>query len=312
MTHPGLADAPIYLDCNATTPVDPAALQAALAVRGAALAAPANRRHVITLHPAVLQACRSLQGEGFTVTHLPVDGSGRVNPANLADAITAETALVLVASGNSETGTLQPISELATIARARGAVFHTDAAQAVTKVDVIAVVSRATPASACRSLRLSAADRRLSATRTPATSGGAVTAPRPRRRDRSSPTSDAASEPQCSDRGEHGGAHRLRPGVGGGTGSPTRSRCPHRAGPLLAAGSGSADACRAPRRCRRRRSGGGHLLAVGDFTRSRKPTIQAARGAPRPHLPNHRRQRPPQPSTRRTRGESLDLIQAGR
>jgi cysteine desulfurase len=90
---------------------------------------------VITLHPAVLQACRSLQGEGFTVTHLPVDGSGRVNPANLADAITAETALVLVASGNSETGTLQPISELATIARARGAVFHTDAAQAVTKVD---------------------------------------------------------------------------------------------------------------------------------------------------------------------------------
>jgi cysteine desulfurase len=192
MTHPGLVDAPIYLDYNATTPVDPGVLDAAmpylavhfgnpssshqyaaaprlavsharaqvadllgaqpaeivftgggseadtLAVRGAALAAPAGRRQVITLlteHPAVLQACRSLQAEGFTVTQLPVDGFGRVEPADLHAAISDRTALVSIAYGNAETGTLQPIGELAAIARAHGAVFHTDAAQAAGKVD---------------------------------------------------------------------------------------------------------------------------------------------------------------------------------
>jgi cysteine desulfurase len=191
MTHPGLVDAPIFLDYNATTPVDPAVLDAALpylavhfgnpssshfyaaeprvavararaqvaellgaepseivftgggseadtlAVRGAALAAPAGRRQVITLpteHPAVLQACRSLQAEGFTVTHLPVDGFGRVDAADLQAAISDRTAMVSVAYGNAETGTLQPIGELAAIARVHGAVFHTDAAQAVGKV----------------------------------------------------------------------------------------------------------------------------------------------------------------------------------
>jgi hypothetical protein len=182
----GLVDGPIFLDYNATTPVDPAVSRAALpyletyfgnpssshhyaeapraavvqaraqvaellgaqpqeivftgggseadtlAVRGAALAAPTTRRQVITLpteHPAVLQACRSLQAEGFTITQLPVDGFGRVDPADLQAAITSETALVTVAYGNSETGTLQPIPELATIAQAHGAVFHTDAEQ---------------------------------------------------------------------------------------------------------------------------------------------------------------------------------------
>jgi cysteine desulfurase len=110
-----------------------------LAVRGAARAAPASRRHMITLpteHPAVLQACRSLQAEGFTITQLPVDGVGRVRPADLAAAITNETALVSIAYGNSETGTLQPIAELATIARAHRAVLHTDAAQAVGKLAI--------------------------------------------------------------------------------------------------------------------------------------------------------------------------------
>lgn len=110
-----------------------------LALRGAALAAPTGRRQVITLaaeHPAVLHASRSLQTEGITVTHLPVDGFGRVNPADLRAAMSGETALVSVAFGNSETGTLQPIGQLADIARAHGAVFHTDAAQAVGKVEL--------------------------------------------------------------------------------------------------------------------------------------------------------------------------------
>ncbi|MHA6632053.1 cysteine desulfurase family protein [Pseudonocardia sichuanensis] len=193
MSHPGLVNGPIYLDYNATTPVDPAVVRAALpyletefgnpssshpyaeqpraavtrarsqlalllgaqpqeivftgggseadtlAVRGAARAAPAGRRQVITVpteHPAVLQACRSLRAEGFTVTELAVDGFGRVRPADLVAAITSQTALVSVAFGNSETGTLQPIAELAAIARAQGAVFHTDAAQAVGKIAI--------------------------------------------------------------------------------------------------------------------------------------------------------------------------------
>jgi cysteine desulfurase len=94
---------------------------------------------VITLpteHPAVLQACRSLQAEGFTITLLPVDEFGRLDPAELRAAISDETALVSVAYGNAETGTLQPIPELAAVARAHGCVFHTDAAQAVGKVDI--------------------------------------------------------------------------------------------------------------------------------------------------------------------------------
>jgi cysteine desulfurase len=89
---------------------------------------------VPTEHPAVLQACRSLQAEGLTLTELAVDGFGQVRPADLAAAITSQTALVSVAFGNSETGTLQPIAELAAITHAHGAVFHTDAAQAVGKV----------------------------------------------------------------------------------------------------------------------------------------------------------------------------------
>jgi cysteine desulfurase len=193
MTHPALLDMPIYLDYNATTPVDPAVLDAALpylerhfgnpssshgyasqpqaalerarvqvaellgaepteivftgggseadtlAVRGVALAAPAARRQVITLpteHPAVERSCKSLQHEGFTITRLSVDGFGRVDPADLRAAISEKTALVSIAYGNSETGTVQPIAELAAIARAHGAVFHTDAAQAAGKVDL--------------------------------------------------------------------------------------------------------------------------------------------------------------------------------
>lgn len=192
--HPGLAGAPMYLDYNATTPVDPAVVAAArpyldvhfgnpssahryaagpaaalatararvaaligadpagivftgsgseadnLALRGIALAAPEHRRQVITQateHPAVLATCRALHRlHGIEVTVLPVDGHGLVDPADLRAAITPRTALVSIMLANNETGTIQPIAELAAVAHAHGALLHTDAAQAAGKIEI--------------------------------------------------------------------------------------------------------------------------------------------------------------------------------
>ena len=114
----------------------------ALAVRGAGLAARASgsRPHIITQateHPAVLAGCRALQGEhGADVTVLPVDARGVLDPAELEAAITPRTVLVSVMHANNETGTIQPIAELAAITRQRGALFHTDAAQTAGKIPV--------------------------------------------------------------------------------------------------------------------------------------------------------------------------------
>jgi len=190
--HPGLAGGPIYLDYNATTPVDPAVLDALLpllagqfgnpssdhhygaAPRAAVQAARAQVAdligapsdsivftgsgseantlalvgvlsahgggHLITQaseHPAVLATCADLAATGrATVTHLPVDATGLVDPDNLAAAIGPDTVLVSVMFANNETGTIQPIAELAAVAHARGVLLHTDAAQAVGKIPV--------------------------------------------------------------------------------------------------------------------------------------------------------------------------------
>jgi cysteine desulfurase len=193
--HPGLADGPIYLDYNATTPVDPRVAEAAqpyltthfgnpssghsyaeqphhalaearqqlasligaepaemvftaggseadnLAIRGTALAHdPAASVRIITQaseHPAVLEACRALQRlHGVQVMYLPVGRDGLVAPAALAQAITTGTVLVSIMAANNETGVLQPITELAGIAHARGVLFHTDAAQAAGKIPI--------------------------------------------------------------------------------------------------------------------------------------------------------------------------------
>ena len=195
--HPGLRDRPIYLDYNATTPIDPqvfavmtpylgvefgnpssdhaygrsahgamdrarsavAALVGAnaseiiftgsgseadaLAIRGAVLAARAagaERPHVITQvteHPAVLAACRDLEVlHGVAVTYLPVDETGRVAPGAVQAAITPNTVLVSIMHANNETGTIQPIAEIAAITRARGVLLHTDAAQSIGKIVV--------------------------------------------------------------------------------------------------------------------------------------------------------------------------------
>jgi cysteine desulfurase len=185
---------PVYLDYNATTPIDPRVAQAIqpyltvhfgnpssahayatapaealrtarrqvagligadpegivftgsgseannLAIRGTVLASTTDHPHVITQateHPAVLATCAALQRlHGVQVTVLPVDRHGLVDPQDLATAITPHTVLVSIMLANNETGTIQPIAELARIAHARGVPLHTDAAQAVGKVPV--------------------------------------------------------------------------------------------------------------------------------------------------------------------------------
>jgi len=191
-THPGLQNGPIYLDYNATTPVDPKVADAMLpyleshfgnpssthhyghvaheavdkarqqvagllrctpgeliftgggsesdnlAIRGVALARQAEGKHIITHvteHPAVLNTCRALERwHGFRVTYLLVDGYGRVHPKDVEAAIERETVLITLMHANNETGTLQPIAEVAEIAHRHGVLVHTDAAQSVGKI----------------------------------------------------------------------------------------------------------------------------------------------------------------------------------
>lgn len=185
---------PVYLDHNATTPVDPRVVEAMLpylqaqfgnpssshdyghgpreavaaarrevsrligahpdevvftgsgseadhlALRGVVRAHRPAGAHIVTQaseHPAVLAACRSLDVDfGVGVTVLPVDGTGLVSPADLREALRPETVLVSVMHANNETGSIQPVRELAEIAHAAGALFHTDAAQSVGKLPV--------------------------------------------------------------------------------------------------------------------------------------------------------------------------------
>lgn len=104
-----------------------------LAIKGIAWAMSARGRHLITSsveHHAVLHACQVLERSGFEVTYLPVDRYGRVNPADVADAITDRTTLVSVMYANNEVGTVQPIAEIAALCRGAGVRFHTDAVQA--------------------------------------------------------------------------------------------------------------------------------------------------------------------------------------
>lgn len=193
-THPGLRDKPIYLDYNATTPVDPKVVDAmlpylsshfgnpssthayghatrqaiqtareqvatllhcapgeiiftgcgsesdTLAIRGAALASQEKGNHIITQvteHPAVLRICQALtHWHGFRVTCLPVDACGQVDPADVEAAIDDRTVLVSIMHANNETGTLQPVAEIARIAHRHGALMHTDASQSVGKIAV--------------------------------------------------------------------------------------------------------------------------------------------------------------------------------
>ncbi|MBE3072565.1 MAG: cysteine desulfurase [Acidobacteria bacterium] len=111
-----------------------------LALRGAALAARMNgRRRLIASaieHEAVLATLTALERDGFAITLLAVDDAGVVAPARLREVIGAEAALVSVMHANNEVGTIQPIAELAGIARDHGALFHTDAVQSAGKIPV--------------------------------------------------------------------------------------------------------------------------------------------------------------------------------
>ena len=112
-----------------------------LAIRGAAeSSADSGRRHFVASaieHEAVLRTLKSLDRTGRSTTTLAgVDERGVVAPERLADALSDETALVSVMHANNEVGTLQPVAELAALARERGALVHTDAVQSVGKVPV--------------------------------------------------------------------------------------------------------------------------------------------------------------------------------
>ncbi len=103
------------------------------------VAAQHGRGRIITAateHPAVLAPCRYLQSQGFTITILPVDGAGRVDPAHIRRALTPDTILISVMHANNETGALQPLREIGALAREAGVPFHTDAAQSVGKIPV--------------------------------------------------------------------------------------------------------------------------------------------------------------------------------
>jgi cysteine desulfurase len=120
----------IFTACG--TESDNAAIRSALEVFP-------DRRHVITSrveHPAVLTQCRNLTQKGYRVTEIGVDGAGRLDLEELKAAVDTDTAIVSLMWANNETGVLFPVEEAASIARAKGALFHSDAVQAIGKIPI--------------------------------------------------------------------------------------------------------------------------------------------------------------------------------
>jgi cysteine desulfurase nifS len=112
-----------------------------LALKGVARAHRQNGNHIITSkieHPAVLNACRQLEKEGFRVTYLNVDKNGFIDLEELKNSINSKTILVSIMFANNEVGTIEPIKEISRIVHSNNAIFHTDAVQAVgnIKIDV--------------------------------------------------------------------------------------------------------------------------------------------------------------------------------
>lgn len=109
------------------------------ALKGIALSRHGRGNHIITSsieHHAVLETCKFLEGQGFSITYLPVDGFGMVDPADVKKALTKKTILVSVMTANNECGTIEPIAEIGAIAREAEIYFHTDAVQAVGHIKI--------------------------------------------------------------------------------------------------------------------------------------------------------------------------------
>jgi cysteine desulfurase len=108
-----------------------------LALKGAFFTRRDKGDHIITTrieHPAIIEPCRFLERLGARVSYLPVDGTGRIDPDDLRNALTPRTILVSIMHANNEVGTIQPIEDCARIAREHEVLFHTDAAQSVGKI----------------------------------------------------------------------------------------------------------------------------------------------------------------------------------
>ncbi len=108
-------------------------------LRSTALRSPRHGDHIVTCvteHPSVRELCQDLRREGLRVTELGVDSDGILDPERLAACLDARTLLVTVMWANNETGVVQPIPEIARVAAAHGVPFHTDAVQALGKVEL--------------------------------------------------------------------------------------------------------------------------------------------------------------------------------
>lgn len=112
-----------------------------LALKGIAYANKIRGKHIITSkieHPAILNSCKTLEKQGFDITYINVDSNGFVRLDELRNAIRNDTILISVMFANNEIGTIEPIEQIARIAKANNVYFHTDAVQAIgnIKIDV--------------------------------------------------------------------------------------------------------------------------------------------------------------------------------
>lgn len=109
------------------------------AIKGAARLNRGKGNHIITTaieHHAVLHTCKALEKDGFEVTYLPVDEYGKVSAENVKNAIKDSTILITVMFANNEIGTIEPIAEIAAIAKEKGILMHTDAVQAAGAIPI--------------------------------------------------------------------------------------------------------------------------------------------------------------------------------
>ncbi len=110
-----------------------------IAVQGIAFSKQDEGRHIITSaieHPAIMEVCQYLEENGFRISKVPVDAYGMVDPEDVRRAIMPDTILITIMHSNNEVGTIQPIREIAGIARANNILMHTDAAQSLGKTKV--------------------------------------------------------------------------------------------------------------------------------------------------------------------------------